>query len=131
MKAMLDASVKMESPTGRAKAPKPFSVWCEFHEHDAVVLVQWDEMGRLSDDDRESLAKMIWQTACLTTRHEPARGVGSHLTVGMKERFRWTDAFVGKLPPLDQVADGKPAQTITGNEVEARLVSAFSPVMAQ
>ena len=126
MKTLLDVSLKLETRTGTAKKPKPFSVWCEFHERDTVVLVQWDDLRRPSRDDRATLASVIWQAACLTTLKEPERGAGSPLTVGLKGSMLWDGVFLGKLPPFDQLADSKPAQTIIGGDTKARLVAAFA-----
>ena len=131
MKAMLDGSVTWESRTGRAKEPKPFNVWCEFHDHDAVVLVQWDDLRHLSDDNRETLSKMIWQAACAFARNEPARSTGSQLTVGLKGSLLWDRALLGKLPSADQVKGAEPAEAIAGHAIESRLVSAFAATAAQ
>ncbi len=127
LKVLLDSTLQLETKSGAAKKPKPFTVWCEFHERDTAVLVQWDDLRRVSKGDHETVLEMIWQAACLATRHEPDPGTGSPLTVGVKGQFQWDSAMIGKVPSAERIQDAKPAQTITGSEIEPRLISAFAP----
>ena len=129
LKTLLDASVRMESRSGTAKAPKPFGVWCQFAAHDAVVLVQWDDLWRLSIEDRAEMESAIWQAACAATRGEPERGDGSTLTVGLKDKSAWKSALFGKMPATDHARESKPAESIT-RDVRTRLVAAFAPAVA-
>ncbi len=131
MKAVLDSSFKMESRDGKAKPAKPFSVWCEFHETDSVVLVQWDNLRRVPKSDRPETDEMLWQTACMAVHGAGKRDTGSPLTLGLKGQFGWDGAYVGKLPDPGKIEESGPAQTVTGSKVEERLVSAFASATAR
>ncbi len=131
MKAVFDSSFKMESRDGKAKPSKPFGVWCEFHEADAVVLVRWDDIRRVPKSDRAETDEMLWRTACMAVRGAGKRTVGSPLILGIKGQFLWDGAYVGKLPEPEKTEQSAPEQKITGNEVESRLVSAFAPATAR
>jgi hypothetical protein len=118
----------MEGRNGKEKPSKPFGVWCEFHGTDCVVLVQWDHFRRIPKSDRAEADKALWQTACMAAR---STGTGGPLTLGIKGQFQWDVAYIGKLPEPGKIAESKPEQTITGMEVEGRLVSAFAPKAAR
>ncbi|HZJ17206.1 MAG TPA: hypothetical protein VFD27_19290 [Chthoniobacteraceae bacterium] len=128
MKTVFDHSFEMKGRDGKAKASKPFGVWCEFHGTDSVVLVQWDHFRRVPKSDRAEADAMLWQTACMGAR---SAGTGSPLTLGIKGQFQWDGVYIGKLPEPGKIDGAKPEQTITGIEVEGRLVSAFAPEKAR
>ena len=126
MKTLLDDSVETETRSGKQKKPKPFGVWCEFHERDIVVLVRWDDLRRLSKSARENFTSIVWQSACLTALKDGQRSTGDPLMIGLKGQFLWDGALLGKLPLFDGLVDSQPAQTISGHDTESRIIAAFA-----
>jgi len=129
LKTMLDdADGKFTTSSGRALPREPVGVWCEFREHDTIVLLQWDKYWRITGEDRTKINRLIWEmTVTMSSRSETGCGAGTSLTVGVKCESTWCRAFLGKLPEVSHSTDSKPDREITGDDVRRHLISAFAP----